>query len=234
MAIERAAVIGAGVMGSGIAAHLANARVPVLLVDIVPAGAKDRSVLAKTALERLAKADPAPFMSRAAMRLVEPGNLEDDLERLAGADWIVEAVVENLEIKHALYEKLETVRRPGSIVSSNTSTLQLAHLTEGLPERFRRDFLITHFFNPPRYMRLLELVAGPETRAEALELIADFGDRRLGKSVVRCKDTPGFIANRIGCFWMQAAFAHAFEMGLPIEEADAVMGRPLGIPKTGI
>jgi 3-hydroxyacyl-CoA dehydrogenase len=234
MAIERAAVLGAGVMGSGIAAQLANAGIPVLLLDVVPEGADDRNVLAKGALERMQKADPAPFMNRQAARLVTPGNLEDDLEALGAVDWIVEAVVEKLDIKRSLYARLEGVRKRGSIVSSNTSTLPLARLTEGLPKSFARDFLITHFFNPPRYMRLLEIVQGPKTRRDAVGALADFADRRLGKSVVRCKDTPGFIANRIGSYWMQAAFAAAFEMGLPVEEADAVLGRPLGIPKTGI
>ena len=234
MPIRKAAVIGAGVMGSGIAAQIANGGMPVLLLDIVPEGVADRDVLARGALDRLAKAEPAAFMSRDAMRLVTPGNLEDHLDRLGEVDWIVEAVVENLEVKRRLYQKLEGARKAGSVVSSNTSTLPLARLTEGQPEKFRRDFLITHFFNPPRYMRLLELVAGPKTRVEAVERIADFADRALGKTVVRCKDTPGFIANRIGCFWMQAAFGHAFETGLPVEEADAVMGRPLGIPKTGV
>jgi 3-hydroxyacyl-CoA dehydrogenase len=234
MTIRAAAVIGSGVMGSGIAAHIANAGVPVLLLDIVPEGAADRSVLAKAALARLIKADPPPFMSKDAVGLVTPGNLDDDLERLAEVDWIVEAVVENLDIKRALYAKLERVRRPGSVVSSNTSTLPLTKLTEGLPEGFCRDFLITHFFNPPRYMRLLEVVRGERTDPEALGRLAAFADRALGKSVIVCKDTPGFIANRIGCYWMQAAFKCAFEMGLPIEEADAVMGRPLGIPNTGV
>ncbi|HZA67652.1 MAG TPA: 3-hydroxyacyl-CoA dehydrogenase/enoyl-CoA hydratase family protein [Geminicoccaceae bacterium] len=234
MAIERAAVLGAGVMGSGIAAQIANAGVPVLLLDVVPEGAGDRSALAKSAFERMQKADPAPFMSRQAARLVTPGNLEDDLEKLGEVDWIVEAVIEDLEIKQALYARVEKVRRRGSIISSNTSTLPLARLTEGLPRSFAGDFLITHFFNPPRYMRLLEIVAGPKTRPDAAEALAAFADRRLGKSVVMCKDTPGFIANRIGSYWMQAAFAAAFEMSLPVEEADAVLGRPLGIPKTGI
>jgi 3-hydroxyacyl-CoA dehydrogenase len=234
MAIERAAVLGAGVMGSGIAAQIANAGVPVLLLDVVPEGAKDRNALANGALERMQKADPAPFMSKEAARLVTPGNLEDDLEKLAEVDWIVEAVVENLEIKRALYAKVERARKPGSVVSSNTSTLPLARLIEALPKSFARDFLITHFFNPPRYMRLLEIVRGPKTRSDAVEVLADFADRGLGKSVVLCKDTPGFIANRIGSYWMQAAFAAAFEMGVPVEEADAVLGRPLGIPKTGV
>ncbi|HEX5078562.1 MAG TPA: 3-hydroxyacyl-CoA dehydrogenase NAD-binding domain-containing protein [Geminicoccaceae bacterium] len=234
MTIRSAAVIGSGVMGGGIAAQIANAGVPVLLLDIVPQGAEERSALAKAALARLAKADPAAFMSRAAAALVTAGNLEDDLARLGEVDWIVEAVVEDLGIKRALYEKLEGARKPGSVVSSNTSTLPLAALTQGLPERFCRDFLITHFFNPPRYMRLLEVVRGDRTDPEAVARIAAFADRALGKSVIFCKDTPGFIANRIGCYWMQAAFKCAFEMGLSVEEADAVMGRPLGIPKTGL
>ncbi len=234
MTIASAAVIGSGVMGSGIAAQIANAGVPVLLLDIVPEGAEDRSALAKAALARLAKAEPAAFMSKAAARLVTPGNLDDDLERLGEVDWIVEAVVEKLEIKRALYQKLDRARKPGSVVSSNTSTLPLAKLGEGLPERFCRDFLITHFFNPPRYMRLLEVVSGEQTDPEAVARITAFADHALGKSVIACKDTPGFIANRIGCYWMQAAFKAAFEMGLPVEEADAVMGRPLGIPKTGV
>ena len=238
MAINQAAVIGAGVMGAGIAAHLANAGVPVLLLDIVPngagKGAADRSALAKGAIARMLKADPAPFMWKRAAGLVTPGNLEDDFEKLAGCDWIVEAVLEDPKVKRDLYQRLETVRKDGSIVSSNTSTLPLKLLTEGLPERFARDFLITHFFNPPRYMALLELVAGEKTRPEAVEEIAAFGDRVLGKAIVHCKDTPGFVANRIGSFWLQCAAVEALERGITVEEADAVLGRPLGIPKTGI
>jgi 3-hydroxyacyl-CoA dehydrogenase len=221
-------------MGSGIAAQIANAGIPVLLMDIVPDGVKDRNSLAKEALKKAAKADPAPFMSKRAMKLVEPGNIEDDLEKLADVDWIVEVVIENLAIKQDLYRKIDAVRKPGSIVSSNTSTLRLSKLTDGLPESFQQDFLITHFFNPPRYLRLLEVVAGPKTRDEALDVLTSFGDQALGKTVIRCKDTPGFIGNRIGVYWMQAAFTEAFETNIPIEEADLAMGRPLGIPKTGI
>jgi len=234
MKIERAAVIGAGVMGSAIAAHMANASLPVLLLDIVPPGAKRRSALAEGAIERMLKTEPAPFMTKAAARLVTAGNLEDDLGRLAEVDWIVEAVVENLEVKQALYAKLERARKAGSAVSSNTSTIPLKKLTDGLPEAFAADFLITHFFNPPRYMRLLEIVAGPRTRQEAVDAVRDFADRQLGKGVVLAKDTPGFIANRIGTLWLQTAVDGAFEMGLTVEEADAVVGRPMGVPKTGV
>jgi len=234
MAIERAAVIGAGVMGAGIAAHLANAGVPVLLLDIVPEGAASRSALAEGALAKMLKADPAPFMWKRAADLVTPGNLEDDFARLADCDWIVEAVLEDPEVKRDLYRRLEGVRKDGSIVSSNTSTLPLKLLTEGLPDRFAADFLITHFFNPPRYMALLELVAGAKTRPEAVAEIAAFGDRVLGKGIVHCHDTPGFVANRIGTFWLQCAVVETLDRGLTVEEADAVMGRPLGIPKTGV
>lgn len=234
MKIEKAAVIGAGVMGSGIAAHIANAGVPVLLLDIVPAGANNRNALAEGAIGRMLKAEPAPFMSKAVARLVTPGNVEDHLGRLAEVDWIVEAVVEKPEVKRALYEKLEATRKKGSVVSSNTSTIRLQELVEGLPKSFAKDFLITHFFNPPRYMRLLEIVAGKATRKTAVDAIRKFADERLGKGVVDCKDTPGFIANRIGTLWLQVAVAEAFDMGLSVEEADQVVGRPMGVPKTGV
>jgi len=234
MAIHKAAVIGAGVMGSGIAAQIANAGVPVLLLDVPADNGGDRSALARNAIQRMLKTEPAPFMHKAAAKLVEPGNTEDDLGRLAEVDWIIEVVVEDLEIKRALYARIEAVRKDGSIVSSNTSTLPLSTLVEGQPERFARDFLITHFFNPPRYMRLLELVAGENTRPEALHAIEVFADRRLGKSCVLCNDTPGFVANRIGNFWIQCAVNETRDYGLSVEEADAVMSRPLGIPKTGV
>lgn len=234
MAIEKAAVIGAGVMGAGIAAHLANAGVPVLLLDIPVDTGGSRSALAEGAVARMLKTDPAPFMHKRAAKLITTGNTEDDLERLAEVDWIVEAVVEDPTIKRSLYAKIEAVRKDGSLVSSNTSTLPLSVLIESLPERFARDFLITHFFNPPRYMRLLELVGGEKTRPEALETLGDFTDRRLGKGVVVCNDTPGFVANRIGNFWLQCAVNAARDHGLSVEEADAVMSRPVGIPKTGV
>jgi 3-hydroxyacyl-CoA dehydrogenase len=233
-AIEKVAVIGAGVMGAAIAAHIANAGTEVLLLDIVPKDAKNRNALAEGAIERMLRADPAPFMGKRPAKLVRPGNLEDDLGRLGEVDWIIEAVIERLDVKQALYAKIDAVRRPGSVVSSNTSTLPLATLVEGLPESFTRDFLISHFFNPPRYMRLMELVAGPETRADAAALITDYADRRLGKTVVVAKDTPSFIANRLGVYWLQKAVVEAFEQKIPVEEADLLIGKPFGIPKTGI
>ncbi|HEY5209998.1 MAG TPA: 3-hydroxyacyl-CoA dehydrogenase NAD-binding domain-containing protein [Pseudolabrys sp.] len=234
MAIAKCAVIGAGVMGSGIAAQIANAGVPVLLLDIVPPKANNLNVIAEGAIAKLLKTDPAAFMSPRNARLVTPGNIEDDLSNLADCDWIVEAVLEKIEIKHATYEKIAGVRKAGSIVSSNTSTIPLHDLIAGLPDAFTRDFLITHFFNPPRYMRLLELVSGPNTSKDAVAAIDEFCDVKLGKHVIHAKDTPGFIANRIGSMWIQAAIQAAFDLGLSIEEADAIMGRPFGMPRTGV
>jgi len=237
MEIKKAAVIGAGVMGSGIAAHIANAGIPVFLLDIVPNAVKeqggDRSVIAKSAIEKMKKTDPAPFMHKKAASLVTPGNIEDDLEKLADVDWIIEAVLENPAIKHDLYQKLEKVRKDGSIVSSNTSTIPLNILLQGQTERFAQDFCITHFFNPPRYMRLLEVVKGPKTKQAVIDTVSAFCDVTLGKGVVPCKDTPGFIANRIGTYFMQAAVNEAIDLGLTVEEADAISGKPMGLPKTG-
>ncbi len=227
-------VLGAGVMGAAIAAHAANAGVPAILLDIVPRGADDRSVLAKDAVARLLKTKPAPFMHPKAAELITPGNLEDDLELLAEADWICEAVIEDLAVKQDVYRRLDAVRRPGSIVTSNTSTIPLAKLIDGLPDTFAKDFAITHFFNPPRYMRLLEVVAGANTEARVIDALRAFADVTLGKEVVLCKDTPGFIANRIGIYWMAVALDEALALGLTVEEADAVIGRPMGVPKTGI
>jgi len=232
--IQEAAVLGAGVMGAAIAAHLANAGVKVHLLDIVPDGAEDRDTLARTAIQKMLKQDPAPFTNKRNAKRVLPGNLTDHLDRLGDCDWIVEAVVERLDIKQDLYARVDQARKPGSVVSSNTSTIPLASLVDGMPESFRRDFLITHFFNPPRYMRLLELVPGDHTRSEALETIRAFADRGLGKTCIDCNDTPGFVANRVGVYWLLASVVHALNMGVKVEEADAVIGKPFGIPKTGV
>ena len=233
-AIERVAIIGAGVMGAGIAAHFANAGVSVTLLDIIPEGADDRDVIAAGAIERLMKSDPAALMHKRNADRITPGNIEDHLDGIADCDWIIEAVIERIDIKRQLYEKLEAVRKDGSIVSSNTSTIPLATLIEGMPARFVGDFMITHFFNPPRYMRLFELVAGHNSRRDAVEAVRAFADTSLGKTVIDCKDTPGFIANRIGTYWLQSAVVAAIEDGVTVEEADAVIGRPMGIPKTGV
>jgi 3-hydroxyacyl-CoA dehydrogenase len=240
--IRKAAVIGAGVMGAGIAAQFANAGVAVLLLDIVPSGAAagaasgaaDRNALAAGAIAKMQKSEPAPFMSARAADLVTAGNIEDDLGKLAECDWIVEAVIERLDVKRALYRKIDAVRRPGTAISSNTSTIPLAALTEDQSPAFRRDFLITHFFNPPRYMRLLEVITGPDTDPALAARVCAFADVALGKSIVRCKDSPGFIANRLGVYWLQIGVIEAVDLGISVEEADAVIGRPFGVPKTGV
>ncbi len=239
--IKKVGVLGSGVMGAGIAAHVANAGLPVVLLDIVApdsgapgAPGNTRSALANGAIERLKKVKPAALMSAQRARLITPGNLEDDLGLLADCDWIIEAVLERADVKQNVYRAVDGVRKAGSIVSSNTSTIPLTQLLAGLPESFARDFLITHFFNPPRYMRLLEIVFGPATRPEAVAAVRAFSDVQLGKSVIDCKDTPGFIANRIGTFWIEAALREAFAGGLPVEEVDAIAGKPFGFPKTGV
>ncbi|WP_442677982.1 3-hydroxyacyl-CoA dehydrogenase/enoyl-CoA hydratase family protein [Sphingomonas sp. ASY06-1R] len=235
--IQKVCVIGAGVMGAGIAAQVANAGVPVLLLDIVPKGdasPANRNAVAEGAIAKMLKTDPAPIMSPRAAKLIEAGNIEDDLAKVATCDWIIEAVVERLDIKHDLYAKLEAVRRPGTAISSNTSTIPLDALVAGRTDAFKRDFLITHFFNPPRYMRLLEIVTGGATDPAIATRVEAFADRSLGKTIVHAKDTPGFIANRIGTYWIQLGLNAAFDLGLTVEEADAIGGRPMGVPKTGI
>ncbi|MFT8644883.1 MAG: 3-hydroxyacyl-CoA dehydrogenase family protein, partial [Gluconacetobacter sp.] len=230
---SRVCVIGSGVMGAGIAAQIANAGVPVVLLDRKVEGA-DPNALANGAIAKALKTEPAPFMDPAAAKLIATGNIDDDLPRVADCDWVVEVIIERLDLKQALYRRLDAVRRPGTPVSSNTSTIPLARLVDGMPESFQRDFLITHFFNPPRYMRLLEVVAGPMTDPAHVAAVSDFCDRWLGKTVVRAKDTAGFIANRIGTFWMQAAARVAVDQGLTVEQVDTIIGRPFGIPKTGV
>ena len=225
--IRQAAVIGAGVMGAGIAAHLANAGVPVLLLDV-------KAAIAQGALDKLRQADPPAFMHRGAAKLVTAGAVDEHLAGLAACDWIIEAVVERPEVKRALYDKLAAVKRAGAALSSNTSTIPLAVLQHGMADALAADFLVTHFFNPPRHMRLLELVAGPRPRPETVARIQAFADHRLGKTVIRAKDTPGFVANRIGVYWLQAAVTCAVDLGLTVEEADAVLGAPAGIPRTGV
>jgi 3-hydroxyacyl-CoA dehydrogenase len=232
--IKKVAVIGSGVMGSQVAAHITNAGIPVVLLDIVLKDKEDRNFLVNSAMEKLQKTDPSPFMHPKNAELITVGNLEDDLDKLADVDWIIEAVLENPQVKSDLYKKVDAVRKKGSVVSSNTSTIPLALLTKDQSEDFAHDFLITHFFNPPRYMRLLELVVGDKTDPNTARIIGDFCDRQLGKGIVPCKDAPGFIANRLGMFFLQCAVNTAFELGLTVEEADAVFSKPTGMPKTGV
>ncbi len=232
--INKVCVIGAGVMGAGIAAHIANAGVGVILLDIVPVGATNRNTITEGAIEKLLKSDPAPLMHKRNAKRIKPGNIEDDMALLNECDWIIEAVIERLDIKQHLYRIIDKNRKPGSIVSSNTSTIPLVNLTNKMRKEFCQDFLISHFFNPPRYMRLLELVGGKDTRADALADVRKFCDVKLGKGVVDCKDTPGFIGNRIGIYWLQNAVLDAIENKVSVEVADAVISRPMGIPKTGV
>jgi 3-hydroxyacyl-CoA dehydrogenase len=231
--IRKVCVIGAGTMGAGIAAQVANAGVPVLLLDIVR-DESNRNAVAEGAVAKLLKTDPAPFMSKRAAKLVETGNIDDHLDRIAECDWVIEAIVERIDLKQALYARIEAVKRPGTAVSSNTSTIPLGQLVEGRSDQFRRDFLITHFFNPPRYMRLIEVVAGPDSDPELVARVSDFADRSLGKTVVPAHDTPGFIANRVGTYWLAVAINAAMDQGLTVEEADQIGGKPMGVPKTGI
>jgi 3-hydroxyacyl-CoA dehydrogenase len=233
--IRRAAVLGAGVMGAAIAAHLANVGIPSLLLDIVPPDAgKDRDKIARMGLEKAINARPAAFYSKKAARLVTVGNIEDDLEELADVDWIIEAVVERLDIKHNLYVQIEQVLTPGTIISSNTSGLPAHLLTEGRSEDFRRNFLITHFFNPVRYMRLLELVPDVDTSPELVQFMRRFGTEVLGKGVVICKDTPNFIANRIGIYGFMSVLKRALNEGYSVGEVDTILGPAMGRPKSAV
>jgi 3-hydroxyacyl-CoA dehydrogenase len=231
MSIEKVAVIGSGVMGSGIAAQIANAGISVVLLDIKT---DDGTDLAANAVQRLLKTDPAPFMHKSNAKLIQTGNMDDHLDLISDCDWIIEVVLEDLKIKHATYEKILKHKKKGAVLSSNTSTIPLAKLIEPFEKELESDFMITHFFNPPRYMRLLELVTSDKTSKDAVLTIQDFCDVKLGKGVVHCHDTPGFIANRLGVFWLTAGINDAIAQGLSIEKADAVMSRPVGIPKTGI
>ena len=233
-------------MGSGIAAHLANAGIPSLMLDIVPPHLTDedrkkkisekdpafRNRFAAKGLEGIRKSRPALLYSQKDAGLISIGNFDDDLPKTAECDWIIEVVLENLSVKKALYDRIEKIWKPGMVVSSNTSGIAIAQMMEGRPKEFRRHFLVTHFFNPVRYMRLLELVPGEDTDPEIVSGIAEFGERRLGKGIVYGKDTPNFIGNRIGVFAMMYAMHAMKENGLSIEEVDKILGPAMGRPKS--
>jgi 3-hydroxyacyl-CoA dehydrogenase len=233
--INKVAVLGAGTMGARISAHLANAGVPSYLLDIVPPDADGpaRNRIAAAGKEAAVKSKPAAFMKPSLECLITIGNFEDDLKKLAEVDWIIEAVIEDLDLKRELLRKVETVRKPGTIITTNTSGLPVAKIAEGFSDDFRRSWFGTHFFNPPRYMRLLELIPTKDSDPAAMRVIADFCDLHLGKSVVRAKDTPNFIANRIGTFSLLNVMRVMQEMDLSIEEVDALTGSAVGWPKTG-
>jgi 3-hydroxyacyl-CoA dehydrogenase len=232
--INKVAILGAGTMGARIAAQFANAGVPSYLLDIVPADAEGaaRNKVAAAGLDGAKKSKPAAFMEPSLARLVTVGNFEDDLKKLTEVDWIIEAVVENLDIKRALLRKVEAVRKAGTIVTTNTSGLPVAKIAEGFCEDFRRAWFGTHFFNPPRYMRLLELIPTPEADRGLIDAVAHFGDVRLGKGVVMTKDTPNFIGNRIGTFSVLNVMRLMQEMDLSIEDVDALTGQAVGWPKS--
>jgi 3-hydroxyacyl-CoA dehydrogenase len=232
--INKVAVLGAGTMGARIAAHFANAGVPSLLLDIVPPDADGpaRNKIAAAGLEATRKSKPAAFFDASLARLVTVGNFDDDLKRLADVDWIIEAVVENLEIKRSLLKKVEAIRKPGTIVTTNTSGLPVAKIAEGFSDDFRRSWFGTHFFNPPRYMRLLELIPTPDADPSLIATVAHFCDVQLGKGVVFAKDTPNFIGNRIGTFSVLNVMRLMQEMDLSIEEIDALTGQVVGWPRS--
>jgi 3-hydroxyacyl-CoA dehydrogenase len=232
--IHKVAVLGAGTMGARIAAHFANAGVPSYLLDIVPAdaAAASRNKIAAAGLDAAKNSKPAAFMDASFARLVSVGNFEDDLKKLAEVDWIIEAVVENLELKRALLKKVEAIRKPGTIITTNTSGLPVGKISEGFSEEFRKNWFGTHFFNPPRYMRLLELIPTPEADRTAMDAIAYFCDVQLGKGVVWAKDTPNFIGNRIGTFSVLNVMRLMQEMDFSIEDVDALTGQAVGWPKS--
>lgn len=232
--IEKVTVLGAGTMGARIAAHLANAGVPSFLLDIVPPDADGdaRNAIAQAGLDAARKSKPAAFFEPSLAKLVKIGNFDDHLQFVAESDWVIEAVVEDLEAKRALLRKVEAVRRPGTVVTTNTSGLPVARIAEGFGDDFRRFWFGTHFFNPPRYMRLLEIIATPDSDRAAVHELAEFCDVRLGKGIVFAKDTPNFVANRIGTFSVLNVMRLMEELGLSVEEVDALTGSAVGWPKS--
>ncbi|MBL42649.1 MAG: 3-hydroxyacyl-CoA dehydrogenase [Rhodospirillaceae bacterium] len=231
---NKVAIIGSGLMGSGIAAQIANSGTKVLLLDIVSKNSANRNFISEKSIETLLKTKPAPLMHKRNAKLITPGNIEDHMHLISECEWVCEVVVENLSIKHEIYKKIEKFCSKDTIISSNTSTIPLSKLTSGFSNFFKEKFMITHFFNPPRYMPLLEVVPGKETKQDYINRIVEFSDIYLGKEIVVCKDTPGFIANRIGIFWSMVSTQKAYDLDLTIEEADSIVGKPMGVPKTGI
>ncbi len=232
--IKKVAVLGAGVMGQGIAAHLANAGIPSVLFDIVPQGAEPRSKLAIDGIDNATKLRPAAFYTKKDAAMITPANYEDDAALLAECDMIIEVVIENLNIKKKVFAWVAEHRRPGSIVTSNTSGLSLEEMSGVMAEEMAEHFLVTHFFNPVRYMRLLELVGCAKTKPEVMAAVAKFGEEALGKGIIFGKDTPNFVANRIGVYGIASVFKHMEAMEMTIEEVDAVFAKPMGRPKSAV
>ena len=227
MKIKNVVVIGSGTMGSGIAAHLCNANIPVTLLDL-------KTEISEKARERIHKSRPPLLIDKSKINNIKVGNISDDFDVVKDADWIVEAVVERIDIKHQIYEKIFKARKDGAIVSSNTSSIPIKVLSEHLTDIEKKDFCITHFFNPVRYMGLLEIVKNENNDLKKINQLKEFCEIELGKGAIVCNDTPGFLGNRVGVYAMQVAMTEAFKMKLSVEEADAIFGRPMGIPKTGV
>ena len=227
MKINNVVVIGSGTMGSGIAAQLCNANIPVTLLDL-------KTEISQKAKERIEKSRPPLLIDKSKIDGIKVGNINDDFNVVSEADWIVEAVVERIDIKHNIYDKIFKQRKKESIVSSNTSSIPISVLSEKMTGDDKKDFCITHFFNPVRYMDLLEIVKNEKSDLEKIKKLKIFCEVDLGKGAIVCNDTPGFLGNRIGVYAMQVAMTEAFKMKLSIEEADAIFGRPMGIPKTGV
>ena len=227
MKIKNVVVIGSGTMGSGIAAHLCNANVPVTLLDL-------KTEISEKARERIHKSRPPLLIDKSKINNIKVGNISDNFNVVKDADWIVEAVVERIDIKHQIYEKIFKARKDGAIVSSNTSSIPIKVLSEHLSDVEKKDFCITHFFNPVRYMGLLEIVKNENNDLNKINQLKEFCEIELGKGAIVCNDTPGFLGNRVGVYAMQVAMTEAFKMKLSVEEADSIFGRPMGIPKTGV
>jgi len=227
MDIKKVVVIGSGTMGSGIAAHLCNANIPVTLLDL-------KTEISEKARDRIHKSKPPLLIDKSKIINIKVGNISDNFDAVKDADWVVEAVVERIDIKHQIYEKIFKVRKDGAIVSSNTSSIPIKILSEHLTNIEKKDFCITHFFNPVRYMGLLEIVKNENNDLNKINQLKKFCEVELGKGAIICNDTPGFLGNRVGVYAMQVAMTEAFKMKLSIEEADAIFGRPMGIPKTGV
>ena len=227
MQIKKVVIIGSGTMGSGIAAQLCNANIPVTLLDL-------KTEISEKAREKIYKSRPPLLLDKSKINNINIGNIQDDFKIIREADWVVEAVVERIDIKHNIYEKIFKFRKHGAIVSSNTSSIPIKILSENLSKEEKKDFCITHFFNPVRYMGLLEIVKNENNDLNKINSLKKFCEDELGKGAIICNDTPGFLGNRIGVYAMQVAMTEAFKMKLTIEEADAIFGRPMGIPKTGV
>ena len=227
MEIKKVVVIGSGTMGSGIAAHLCNANIPVTLLDL-------KTEISEQARDKIYKSKPPLLLDKSKINNIKVGNIVDDFNQVSEADWVVEAVVERIDIKHNIYEKIFKERKEGAIVSSNTSSIPIKVLSQNLTKEEKKDFCITHFFNPVRYMGLLEIVKNENNNLEKINSLKNFCETELGKGAIVCNDTPGFLGNRVGVYAMQIAMTEAFRMKLSVEEADAIFGRPMGIPKTGI